>query len=160
MNAATHSDHCRALKLNTRERGIVNVMRSVVMWDLFEDVVRGLYHEDWLTYPGYLSVTWVDLPRYSQSRISGTTKLVINLVIEPRVFQSGSLRAHIKGRCLQCLTNHKHGETLQSSLLYHGGADKYSSTIWRIQTHHPVQKQHCCCSKSQEAMLAENCRLC
>ena len=24
------------------------------------------------------------------------------------------ITAHIKGRCLQCLTNHKHGETLQS----------------------------------------------
>ena len=45
--------------------------------------------------------------------------MVINSVIEPRVFQSGSLRAHIKGRCLQRLTNRKHGETLQSSLLYH-----------------------------------------
>ena len=88
---------------------------------------RGLYYEAGLTYPGYLSVTWIDLSRYSQSRISGTTKLDINSVNQPRVFQSGSLRTHIKGRCLQRLTNHKHGETLQSRLLYHGGADNYSS---------------------------------
>ena len=105
---------------------------------------------------------WINIPRISLHYlgwftqtfailINGTTKLVINSVIEPRVFQSGSLHAHIRGRCLQRLTNRKR-ETLQSILLYH------SSKIWRNQTHHPGQKQHCCCSKSQEGMRAEKCR--
>lgn len=72
-------------------------------------------------------------------------KLDVNSVSESRVFQSSSVHVHMKtGWCLQCLTNHKHGETLQRSLLYHGGADK-SNTV-------PAAKSH-------KGILAENCRL-
>ena len=102
--------------------------------------------------------SWINLSRISLRYLGWLNQIFA--VQDKRYYEAGyqlgkstqgfpiwiSARSH-KGEVFsQHLTNHKHAETLQSRLLYHGGADNYSSTIWRIQTHHPGQKQqlpHC-----------------